>query len=91
MRAEAITAALGGRWHGSYGNACCPAHDDSTPSLSISEGKDGKIRPQAPESTESRRFLPTALRCWHMRLAARSISRSAMAASMTSCPENCGA
>ena len=42
------------------------------------KGKDGKIRPQAPESMESRRFLPTVLRCWRMRLAARSMSRSAM-------------
>ena len=29
--ARAIVAALGGRWHGSYGAARCPAHDDHDP------------------------------------------------------------
>ncbi len=28
MNAESLTRALGGRWHGSYGTARCPAHDD---------------------------------------------------------------
>ena len=28
MNAESLTKALGGRWHGSYGTARCPAHDD---------------------------------------------------------------
>lgn len=32
-----------GRWYGSYGVACCPAHDDRAPSLSISEADDGKV------------------------------------------------
>lgn len=31
-----------GKWHGSYGTACCPAHDDKSPSLSISVGRDGR-------------------------------------------------
>lgn len=31
------------RKSGSGYSACCPAHDDTTPSLSISEGPDGKI------------------------------------------------
>jgi hypothetical protein len=38
--AEDVTAALRGRWHGSYGSARCPAHDDRSPSLSISQGRD---------------------------------------------------
>jgi hypothetical protein len=42
MRAPELTKALGGRWHGSYGTACCPAHDDRSPSLSISE-RDGRL------------------------------------------------
>ncbi len=42
MTARGIVAALDGRWHGSYGTACCPAHDDRRPSLSISE-RDGKL------------------------------------------------
>ena len=33
-----ITRALGGRWHGTYGTACCPAHEDRTPSLSVFPG-----------------------------------------------------
>ena len=34
VNAESLTKALGGRWHGSYGTARCPAHEDKTPSLS---------------------------------------------------------
>lgn len=30
---------LGGVWHGGYGMACCPAHDDRTPSLSVRPGR----------------------------------------------------
>lgn len=43
MLAEPLTRALGGRWHGRYGTARCPAHDDSRPSLSIGDGVDGKL------------------------------------------------
>ena len=39
MRAEQLTRALGGRWHGQYGTARCPAHDDRNPSLSIRDGR----------------------------------------------------
>ena len=38
MNAESLTRALGGQWRGSYGTARCPAHEDKTPSLSISDG-----------------------------------------------------
>lgn len=41
MTSREIVAALGGRWHGSYGMAPCPVHDDGTPSLSIREGAAG--------------------------------------------------
>ena len=40
MNAREITRALKGHWHGSYGMARCPAHDDRTPSLSIRDGND---------------------------------------------------
>lgn len=43
MDAQSITLALGGRWRGRSGNACCPAHEDRHPSLSISEGDGGKV------------------------------------------------
>lgn len=40
MKAQELTQALGGRWHGRYGMACCPAHDDRTPSLCLADGED---------------------------------------------------
>lgn len=43
MRAEPLTRALGGRWHGSYGMARCPAHNGRRPSLSIRDGYDGRL------------------------------------------------
>lgn len=41
--ARTLTAALGGKWYRRYGLACCPAHGDSHPSLSIAEGTDGRL------------------------------------------------
>ena len=43
MNARELTVALQGRWSGSSGTARCPAHDDHDPSLSVSEGQDGKV------------------------------------------------
>lgn len=43
MDAREITARLGGKWTGRQGSARCPAHDDRHPSLSISDGADGKL------------------------------------------------
>ena len=37
--AEQTTRALGGHWHGSYGTAKCPCHDDHKESLSITDGE----------------------------------------------------
>ena len=42
MNAQEISKALGGAWHGSYGTAKCPAHDDREPSLSIRDGVDAE-------------------------------------------------
>ncbi len=42
MTGRALTKALRGQWHGNYGTARCPAHDDRNPSLSITE-RDGKL------------------------------------------------
>jgi hypothetical protein len=39
MDARSVTKALGGCWHGRYGMACCPVHDDRKPSLSIRDGE----------------------------------------------------
>jgi hypothetical protein len=40
--AREITGALRGRWHGGYGMALCPSHDDeSTPALELDPPKSG--------------------------------------------------
>jgi hypothetical protein len=36
--AEWLTDRLGGRWYDHYGSACCPAHDDHHPSLTVRDG-----------------------------------------------------
>ncbi|EJF84693.1 hypothetical protein MCU_00271 [Bartonella elizabethae Re6043vi] len=41
--ARGITRAVPGVWHGRYGTARCPAHDDQLPSLSLSNGHDGRL------------------------------------------------
>lgn len=41
--AERITRALGGKWYSRFGSARCPAHGDKHPSLSLSDGADGRL------------------------------------------------
>ncbi|MCI2393119.1 toprim domain-containing protein [Aliiroseovarius sediminis] len=41
--AEHITRTLGGTWRGQNGLACCPAHEDCAPSLSLGVGVDGRL------------------------------------------------
>ena len=41
--ARSLTAALGGRWCGSFGLAKCVAHQDRSPSLSIKDGEQGLL------------------------------------------------
>jgi hypothetical protein len=43
MRAREITAALKGRWHGSYGVVPCVVHDDKKPSLRLRDGDTGRL------------------------------------------------
>lgn len=43
VTAEALAKALGGRKAGTTWMARCPAHDDRAPSLSIADGRDGKV------------------------------------------------
>ena len=43
MNAEELTRALNGRWNGFSGVACCPSHQDKTPSLSVRDGDDGAV------------------------------------------------
>jgi hypothetical protein len=42
MNAEIVASALGGKRVGSGWMACCPAHSDRTPSLSIAYGGNGE-------------------------------------------------
>jgi putative DNA primase/helicase len=41
MSAVELTLALDGKWYRRYGIARCPAHDDGTPSLAVSDGPGG--------------------------------------------------
>ena len=41
--AQRITAALGGKWYRRYGVARCPAHGDRRPSLTLSDGPNGRL------------------------------------------------
>ena len=41
--AYTLTVALRGKWSGGRGIACCPAHDDRSPSLSLADGADGRL------------------------------------------------
>jgi DNA primase len=43
MSAEFIAKGLGGRRSGKSWMACCPAHADGTPSLSICDAPVGKV------------------------------------------------
>jgi hypothetical protein len=43
LDAQAITAALGGKWHTHNGYARCPVHDDGRASLSIRNGRNGGV------------------------------------------------
>jgi len=43
MNAEEIARALGGRRSGKGWLCKCPAHKDKHPSLSVDEGRDGKV------------------------------------------------
>ena len=41
--ARDLVLALKGRWMGNSGVACCPAHGDKNPSLSIGTGRNGQL------------------------------------------------
>lgn len=41
--ARSLTVALRGKWSGRSGTACCPAHDDRNPSLSLADGAEGRL------------------------------------------------
>lgn len=41
-QAKKLVRALDGQWRGGYGMACCPAHDDTNPSLDVTQ-KNGRV------------------------------------------------
>jgi hypothetical protein len=62
ITAEALTASLGGKWHGSYGKASCPvsanhSHGDRTPSLTINNGRDVPIVVKCHAGCDSREII----------------------------------
>lgn len=44
MSARELTKGLGGSWHGNYGLAKCPSHNDRVPSLQVSDGDNGNLQ-----------------------------------------------
>jgi hypothetical protein len=42
-RGREIVHAMKGHWHGNAAMCCCPAHDDSSPSLSVKQTGDGMV------------------------------------------------
>ncbi len=57
MNARALTAALQGKWSGSSGLAKCIGHDDRKPSLSISDGDNGRLLVRCHAGCEQDRVI----------------------------------
>jgi putative DNA primase/helicase len=57
VKAEIIAKALHGRRVGEAWIACCPAHKDRIPSLSISAGRDGKVLVRCHAGCEQRAVI----------------------------------
>ena len=73
MTAAELIAALGGRMNGkSGGTACCPAHEDRNPSLSTTDGRDGRLLIHCHAGCEQLAVIKTlrGLGLWRDRLAA---------------------
>ena len=64
--ARALTLALRGKWYRRYGLACCPAHGDRRPSLTLADAPDGRLFLHCKTGCDFRDVL-AALRdrgCW---------------------------
>ena len=60
---SSIIAALGGN---SSGMCRCPAHDDNTPSLHVSEGANGKVLVKCHAGCSQEAVINTTQRTWAM-------------------------
>jgi putative DNA primase/helicase len=78
MPAETVAKALGGRRMGSGWIACCPAHQDRKPSLSITDAKGGKVLVRCHAGCPQARVIAAlrALGLW-IRNSPRRFTRSA--------------
>ena len=61
MTAETIARALGGHRAGTTWMARCPVHEDRSPSLSISSGKDGKVLVRCHAGCDQRDLIAALL------------------------------
>ena len=79
MTAETIAKALGGRKAGGAWMACCPAHDDREPSLSIIDGNGGKVLVRCHAGCDQRRVIAAlcSAGCGRRTAIAGSITRRA--------------
>jgi putative DNA primase/helicase len=57
MTAEEIANVLRGRKSGNGFKACCPAHEDHQPSLSIHQGRDGRVLVRCHAGCEQRQVI----------------------------------
>jgi hypothetical protein len=57
MTTEDVAKALGGRRVGTAWMACCPAHEDREPSLSIADGQNGKVLVRCHAGCEQHRVI----------------------------------
>jgi putative DNA primase/helicase len=71
MNAETIAKALGGRKAGATWMACCPAHDDHAPSLSIADTKCGKVLVRCHAGCDQRDVIAALRACGAWEAAAR--------------------
>ena len=63
LTAEAIARALGGRKAGACWMACCPAHADRTPSLSIQDSANGTVLVHCFSGCDQRQVLKALKAC----------------------------
>jgi putative DNA primase/helicase len=74
-QAKKLVRALEGQWHGGHGMACCPAHDDTNPSLSVTQ-KNGRVLFYCHAGCSQREVM-NALSSLELRIGLPRVSREA--------------